>query len=82
MEEEKLKGGEIINISSGESQSINFLAKLIGGPVQFLPPRKGDVLHTKADTTLAKNLLNWQPKVPFEQGLKNVQEWFEEINNS
>jgi len=34
-------------------------------------------LHTKADITLARKLLNWQPKVPFEEGLKKVQEWFE-----
>ncbi|MHA1482273.1 MAG: NAD-dependent epimerase/dehydratase family protein, partial [Candidatus Heimdallarchaeaceae archaeon] len=43
MESDKLKGGEVINISSGESQSINYLAKLIGGEVQYLEPRKGDV---------------------------------------
>ncbi len=76
MESEKLKGGEIINISSGESYSINYLADLIGGEKQYLPPRKGDVRHTKADITLAKELLNWQPKIPFEEGLKKVQEWF------
>jgi len=76
MESEKLKGGEIINISSGESYSINYLADLIGGEKQYLPPRKGDVRHTKADITLAKELLNWQPKISFEEGLKKVQEWF------
>ena len=76
MESEKLKGGEIINISSGESYSINYLADLIGGEKQYLPPRKGDVRHTKADITLAKELLNWQPKIPFEEGLKKVREWF------
>ncbi len=76
MESEKLKGGEVINISSGESYSINYLANLIGGEKQYLPPRPGDVLHTKADITLAKKVLGWQPKVPFEEGLKKVQEWF------
>ena len=82
MESEKLNGGEIINISSGDSQTINYLAKLIGGPVQYLPPRLGDILHTKADTTRAKNLLNWQPKVSFEEGLKKVQEWFQKTLNN
>ena len=77
MESEKLKGGEVINISSGKSYSISYLADLIGGEKQYLPPRPGDVLHTKADITLAKNLLNWQPKVPFEEGLKKVQECFD-----
>jgi len=77
MESEKLKGGEVINISSGKSYSINYLADLIGGEKQYFPPRSGDVLHTKADIALAKKLLNWQPKVPFEEGLRKVQEWFE-----
>ena len=76
MESEKLKGGEVINISSGDSYSINYLANLIGGEKQYLPPRPGDVLHTKANITLAKNLLNWQPKTSFKEGLKRIQKWF------
>jgi len=76
VESEKLRGGEIINISSEESQTINFLAKLIRGKVQYLPPRPGDVLHTKADITLAKKLLHWQPKISFEQGLEKTKKWF------
>lgn len=79
MESKKLKGGEVINISSGKSYSINYLAKLIGGPKKYLPPRPGDVLHTKADISLAKKLLNWQPKTSFEEGLKKTAEWFEKV---
>jgi len=78
MESEKLKGGEIINISSGKTQSINYLAKLIGESVKYLPARKGDVLHTKADISLANNLLVWQPEVSFEDGFKKTQSWFQE----
>jgi len=76
MKSEKLKGGEIINISSEDSYSINYLAELIGGEVQYLSPRLGDPHHTKADITLAKNLLNWKPKISFKEGLKKVQSWF------
>lgn len=81
MKSKKLKGGEIINIGNNKSQSVNYLAKLIGGSVQYLPPRVGDVLHTKADVTLAKELLNWQPKVDFEEGLKKTIEWFKCLQN-
>lgn len=80
-ESDKLKGGEKINISSGESYSINYLAKEVGGEIQYLSPREGDILHTKADITRAKNLLNWEPKVSFEEGLKKVKEWFNRISN-
>ena len=73
---EKIKGGEVINISSEESHTINYLAKVIGGEVKYLPPRPGDPYHTKADITLAKNLLDWEPKIGFEEGVKRTQNWF------
>jgi UDP-glucose 4-epimerase len=79
MESKKIKGGEVINIGSEKSYSINYLAKLIGGKVKYLPPRPGDVLHTKADITLAKKLLNWLPKVPLEEGLEKTKQWFEKV---
>lgn len=81
MESEKLKGGEVINIGSEVSCSVNYLAKLIGGEIQYLPPRPGDVRHTKADITLAKSLLSWIPRVSFEEGLKKVEEWFNKTLN-
>jgi len=73
---EKIKGGEVINVGSERSVSINRLTKLIGGKVDYLPPRKGDPLHTKADITLAKELLDWSPKVDFEEGVQKTKEWF------
>ena len=80
MESQKLKGGEVINISNGESYSVNYLAKLIGGEVKYMPHRAGDVLHTKADISLAKNLLDWQPKASFVEGLKKTIQWYENYN--
>lgn len=76
MRSERLKGGEVINIGSKKSYSVNYLSELIGGEVKYLPPRIGDVRHTQADITLAKNFLNWQPKVSFEEGIKKTKEWF------
>ena len=76
---QKLKGGEVINISSEEFYSINYLASLIGGEARHLQKRAGDVLHSRADITLAKKLLNWQPKVSFREGLKKTIQWYENI---
>jgi len=76
MNSQNLKGGEIINIGSEKSYSINYLAGLIKGEVKYLPPRVGDPRNTMADITLAKNLLEWQPKTPFKQGVEKVKEWF------
>jgi UDP-glucose 4-epimerase len=80
-ESEKIKGGEVINIGSEKSYSINYLAKLIGGEIQYFPPRPGDVRHTKADITLANKLLDWQPKVDFEEGIRRTKKWFEDLWN-
>jgi len=79
MKSKKIKGGEVINIGNEKSYSINYLAKLIGGKVKYLPPRPGDVLHTRADITLAKKLLNWSPKVSLEEGLEKTKQWFEKV---
>lgn len=78
MESYKLKGREVINIGSKKSYSVNYLSELIGGEVKYLPPRPGDVRHTQADISLAKELLNWEPKIDFEQGVKKTQAWFQE----
>ena len=77
MTSEKIKGREVINIGSEKSHSVNYLAKLISDRVEYLAPRKGDVLHTKADISLAKELLGWEPKVSFEQGVEKTRQWFE-----
>jgi len=77
MECERLKGGEVINISSGQTQSINYLAELIGGLVKYLPVRKGDVLHTKADISLANDVLSWEPKISFQEGFERTMSWFQ-----
>lgn len=76
VQSDKVKGGEVINIGNKKSYSVNYLSKLIGGKVKYFPPRPGDPRHTQADTNLAKNLLNWEPKTSFEHGIKKTIDWF------
>lgn len=78
MESGKIKGFEIINIGSEKSYSIDYLADLIGGEKKYLPVRKGDLLHTKADINKAKRLLNWKPKTSFARGIEITRKWFAE----
>ena len=75
-ESKKIIGGEIINIGQKKSYSVNYLSRLIGGEVEFLPPRVGDPLNTLADITLAKEILDWQPETEFDAGIKKTKEWF------
>ncbi len=79
MKSKKIKGGEVINIGGKESYSVNYLADLIGGEKQYLLTRKGDVLHTMADTKKAKRLLDWSSKTKFEEGIEKTKKWFKSL---
>jgi UDP-glucose 4-epimerase len=72
--------GQIINIASGRSVSLNrLLATLIetmsvpGHPV-YLPARAGDVRHSAADVSAAAAALGFEILVPFELGLARTVE--------
>ena len=73
--------GEIINIGSDNTYSVNRLVKLLGGDVVYIPKRPGEPDCTWADISKAKKLLNWQPKVSLEEGvsilLDNIDYWNE-----
>ena len=45
----------------------------------FKPLPQDDPRQRKPDITLAKQLLNWEPKVPLEEGLKKTIEYFEKL---
>lgn len=69
-ESEKAGRGEVINIGAGRNQSINEIARLIGGKITYIPLPSGEMRHTLADISLAKKLLNWEPKIKLEEGIK------------
>ena len=72
--------GEIFNVGSGNPQTINYLIELIGGGEKvYLPKRPGEPDITFADISKIKKLLNWEPKISFEEGvnemLNNISFW-------
>jgi len=71
--------GEILNVGSGETYSVNQLAKLIGGPAISIPKRPGEPDCTFADITQIVRHLGWHPHVSFESGVKQmlgrISEW-------
>jgi|TARA_Y100000031_G_scaffold28548_1_gene30874 UDP-glucose 4-epimerase len=71
--------GEIINIGSNNTYSINQLVELLGGDVIYISKRPGEPDCTWADISKAKQLLDWHPKVSFEDGveilLSNIEYW-------
>jgi len=74
--------GEIINIGSDNTYSVNRLVELLDGrEVVHIPKRPGEPDCTWADISKAKRLLNWEPKVSLEKGvsvvLDNIDFWRE-----
>ena len=73
--------GEIINIGSDNTYSVNRLVELLGGNVVHIPKRPGEPDCTWADISKAKKILNWHPKVNLEEGvgilLENLDYWRE-----
>ena len=71
--------GEVINIGSNNTYSINRLVELLGGEITYIPKRPGEPDCTWADITKATQLLNWEPKVSLEEGvdilLNNIEYW-------
>ncbi len=76
MKSKKVGRGEVINICSGKNYSINYIAKLIGGKKIYLQARKGEMRHTLGDNSLAKKLLDWQPKISLEEGIEICKNYF------
>ncbi len=65
--------GEVFNVGSGGTYTINHLVKLLGGGnVVNMPKRPGEPDKTHADITKIKKMLGWKPKISFEEGVKIV----------
>lgn len=71
--------GEVFNVGSDNTYSVNRLASLIGGPVQHIPKRPGEPDCTFADTTKIRERLGWTARTAFEDGvetmLANIDYW-------
>jgi UDP-glucose 4-epimerase len=51
---------------------VDYLASLIGGERVHIPKRPGEPDSTQANIEKAKRVLNWTPKVKFEEGVSKV----------
>jgi len=72
---DKVGNGGVINIGAGKNVSIKRVAELIGGPIQFIPARL-EPRNTLADNSKARELLDWEPKIEFEEGIGELKRIF------
>jgi UDP-glucose 4-epimerase len=63
---------QVLNIGSGEPQSVLRLVELLGGPITFIPKRPGEPDCTWGDTSNAQTQLGWQPQVSFPEGVARM----------
>ncbi len=76
--------GEVFNVAAGTrlelNQIINTLGRLVGHDlkVSYGPPRPGDVQHSLADISKARELLGYDPRVDAETGLALTLDWYRE----
>jgi len=74
--------GQVMNAATGARITLNetfrLLCELTGyrGEPAYGPPRAGDIRHSLADIGLAGELLGYQPKVDFREGLRRTVEWY------
>jgi len=74
--------GKVINIGCGERMSVNRLAEVLkeltgaGCEVRHGPPRPGEVRHSQADISRARELLGYEVEAPIMEGLRQTVEWY------
>ncbi len=71
--------GQIYNVGSGATVSVNRLVELLGGDKVRIPKRPGEPNSTFADISKIQSELGWEPQVPIEDGvaeiLKHIDYW-------
>ena len=74
--------GQVVNIACGEVITINAIIDMINEIVgkdvkaEYAPSRAGDVKHSLADITQAREVIGYEPLVSFKEGLEKAIEWY------
>lgn len=81
----KSTDGEVINLGNPDERNISEIATLVkelvgsGSDIIYESLPEDDPLQRKPDITKAKKLLEWEPKVTLEEGLKKTIEYFKKV---
>ena len=84
MQAPKEAAGEAFNIAYGGQVNLNELyqklSELLGKKIEpvYGPEREGDIKHSNADISKAKELLGYAPDYRFERGIERTIEWYRE----
>jgi nucleoside-diphosphate-sugar epimerase len=77
--------GEVMNVANGERTTLNQLLdqlKKITGKMEveaeYRDPRTGDVRHSLADISKARQYLGYEPQVGLDEGLRLTLDWWKQ----
>jgi dTDP-L-rhamnose 4-epimerase len=83
--EEEAAVGKAFNVGSGRAVTVRevaqTLAGVLGADVEAQVTGKyrvGDIRHCFADISLAREVLGYEPRVTFEEGMQELVEWLQE----
>ncbi len=74
--------GKVFNVATGSRYSLNETFRLLAGIIgysekpRYAESRAGDVKHSLADISRAKDAFGYEPTVNFEEGLRRTVEWY------
>ena len=80
--------GQIFNIASGQEVTVKAVFEatraLTGQNVEAIhaAARAGDIRHSRADISRAREILDWSPSVTFPEGLERTIEWYRKESKS
>jgi nucleoside-diphosphate-sugar epimerase len=84
----RLVSGNVFNIATGVSITLNETVDILrditaySGEVKYTAERSGDVKHSLADITLARECLGYKPRVHFREGLQRTVAWHKTMSSA
>jgi UDP-glucose 4-epimerase len=79
---EKIDDGTAVNLGTMERVRVIDAARMVlefsghKAEIRLRPDMPTGPLNRVADNRLAKQLLGWEPKIPFREGLKRTMDWY------
>ncbi len=79
---EKINDGTAVNLGTMERVRVIDAARMVlefsghHAEIRLRPDMPTGPLNRVADNRLAKQLLGWEPKIPFREGLKKTMDWY------
>ncbi|HEX8708628.1 MAG TPA: SDR family oxidoreductase [Pyrinomonadaceae bacterium] len=77
--------GQVINVANGERVTLNQLLEILkrltgrtDAEPEYREPRAGDVRHSLADITRAREMLGFNPRSNLEEGLRSTMDWWKQ----